>query len=197
MAEPLRRTRWTWTGYLAWEAAQPIRYELVDGVVVAMGGGTAEHDTIANNLRGELRERLRGKPCRPQGPDLKVAAGENGRYPDALIDCGPRVPGMLTAHTPVAVFEVLSRSTSWMDQTIKLRDYDGVASIRRYVLISQDEARALIYQRGAGGHLGIADASFAAGLDEVLHIPEAGIELPMARLYEGLDLPGTDGIGQP
>lgn len=188
MAEPLRRAGWSWDEYLAWEAAQPIRYELVDGEARAMGGGTAEHDTIANNLRGELRERLRGKPCRPQGPDLKVAAGENGRCPDALIDCGTRVPDALTAQEPVAVFEVLSKTTSWVDQTKKLRDYDAVPTIRRYVLINQDEVRALVYVRGAAGHLGIADDSFVTSLEAALPIPEAGIEVPMARLYEGTSL---------
>ena len=133
MSEAMRQTSWTWEAYLDWEARQPIRYELVDGQVHAMGGGTAEHDTIGNNLRGELHTQLRGKPCRPHGPDLKVRAGghvvgldpRNGRYPDALIDCGPRVPGALYAQEPVAVFEVLSKSTGWIDQSLKLRDYDA------------------------------------------------------------------------
>ena len=189
MAEPLRRTGWTWNEYIAWEATQPIRYELVDGQVHAMGGGTAEHDTIGNNLRGELRERLRSTPCRAQGPDLKVAAGENGRYPDALIDCGPRVPGSLTAQDPVAVFEVLSKTTSWIDLGQKVRDYDAVPGIGRYVLISQDDVRALVYARGADGHLSITGATFVTGLWDTIPVPEAGIELPMDRLYEGLSLP--------
>ena len=51
-----------------------------------MGGGTAQHDIIGNNLRGELRTQLRGKSCRAHGPDMKVKAGNDGRYPDALID---------------------------------------------------------------------------------------------------------------
>ena len=189
MAEALRQTGWTWDEYLAWEAAQPIRYELVDGQVHAMGGGTAEHDTIGNDLRAELRERLRGTACRAQGPDLKVAAGESGHYPDALIDCGPRVPGSVTAQSPVAVFEVLSQSTSWIDQGKKVRDYDAVPGIGRYVLISQDEPRALVYARGAGGHLSISGATFVTGLPDSIPVPEAGIELPMDRLYEGLTLP--------
>jgi Uma2 family endonuclease len=129
MSEAKLRSRWTWEAYLDWEAHQPIRYELVDGQVYAMDGGTAEHDTIGNNLRAALHARLRGKPCRPHGPDLKVRAGSDGRYPDALIDCGPRVPGALYAHEPVAVFEALSKSTGWIDQSLKLRDYDATHSL--------------------------------------------------------------------
>ena len=47
-----------WQTYLDWESRQPTRHELVDGQARAMTGGTSEHDTIANNLRAELRERI-------------------------------------------------------------------------------------------------------------------------------------------
>ena len=62
MSEAQPQTRWTWDDYLEWEADQPIRYELVDGQVYAMGGGTAEHDTISNNLRAALHTQMRGTP---------------------------------------------------------------------------------------------------------------------------------------
>ena len=65
MSEAERQTIWTWEAYLDWEADQPARYELVDGQVYATGGGTADHDTIGNNLRSMLLTQLRGKPCRP------------------------------------------------------------------------------------------------------------------------------------
>ena len=73
-----------------------------------------------------------------------MRAGINGRYPDAVVNCGSRIGGSVTASEPTAVFEVLSRRTAWLDQSLKLRDYDGVATIKAYVLIEQD---------GASGHL--------------------------------------------
>jgi Uma2 family endonuclease len=187
MSEAERQTSWTWDAYLDWEAGQPIRYELVDGQVLAMGGGTAEHDTIGNNLRAALHTQMRGKPCRVHGPDLKVRAGKDGRYPDALIDCGPRVPGALYAQEPVAVFEVLSKSTGWIDQSLKLRDYDATPTIRTYVLISQDEKRALVYTRDQDGRLGIQSAVLLEGTDVLVEIPEFGLALPFSTLYEGLE----------
>ncbi len=67
MSEARRQTTWTREACLDWEAGQPIRYELVDSQVYAMGGETAKHDTISNNLRGELRTQMRGKPvARPR-----------------------------------------------------------------------------------------------------------------------------------
>ena len=188
MSEALRLTGWTWEEYLEWEARPPLRYELVGGQVRAMGGGTAEHDSIGNNLRGELRARLRGKPCRPHGPDLKVRAGKDGRYPDALIDCGPRVPGALHAQEPTVVFEVLSRSTVWIDQTLKLQDYDAEPGIRYYVLISQDEPRALVYRRDEGGRLGIRSAVVLQGLGAAIEIPELDLAVPFSAIYEGLEI---------
>jgi Uma2 family endonuclease len=188
MSEAKQQPKWTWEAYLDWEARQPIRYELVDGQVYAMGGGTAEHDTIGNNLRAALHTQLRGKSCRPQGPDLKVRAGKDGRYPDAIVDCGARVPGALQAQEPVAVFEVLSKSTGWIDQSLKLRDYDATLSIQTYVLISQDEMRALVYSRDRDGRLGIQSAVVLEGAEASIEISELGVTLPFAVLYEGLEL---------
>ena len=186
MSEATRQASWTWEAYLEWEARQPIRYELVDGQVYAMGGGTADHDTIGNNLRAALHAQTRGTPCRSHGPDLKVRAGKDGRYPDALIDCGPRVPGALQAQQPVVVFEVLSKSTGWIDQSLKLRDYDATPTIRTYVLISQDEKRAMVYTRDEDGRLGIQSAVLLEGADASVEIAEFGLVLPFSALYEGV-----------
>jgi Uma2 family endonuclease len=72
MSEQRDKTRWRWEDYVAWEATQPVRHELVDGRVYAMGGGTAAHDRIANALRAELAVQLHGRFCRPHGPDMKI-----------------------------------------------------------------------------------------------------------------------------
>lgn len=186
MPETVRRPM-TWDEYVAWEAAQPVKHELVDGEVRAMGGGTGEHDTICNNLRGELRERLRGNPCRLHGPDLKVQAGTgNGRYPDALIDCDKREAGALQAAEPVAVFEVLSRSTAWTDQNQKFDDYDATASIRHYVLVFQDEMRVMAYGRDSAGNLDRRRATVLRDPGESLAITSLDISLRLAELYEGI-----------
>lgn len=186
MAEARQRSEWSWETYLDWESRQEIRHEFVDGEIYAMTGGTAEHDTIANNLRSELNSQLRGKPCRVHGPDLKVRAGHNARYPDALVDCGPRVPGSLHAQEARAVFEVLSRSTAWIDQSLKLRDYDATPSVRTYALISQDEARALIYTRDASGRLGIQNAALLEGMEASIELPDLDVSVAFAVIYAGL-----------
>jgi Uma2 family endonuclease len=168
MAEPPRKS-WTWDAYLAWEDKQPIRYELVDGQVFAMGGGTLAHDVIANNLQRTL-----------------ATGTGNARYPDALIDRGRFVPTALQAREPTVVFEALLRSTAWIDQTLKLRDYDATQTIRHYVIISRDEPRTIVYTRGDDGRLDLHGAVLLTGLHETVDLPGAGIALPLAELYEGM-----------
>jgi hypothetical protein len=63
MWEAKRQMRGTWEAYLDWEARQPIRYDPVDGQAHGISGGTAEHDTLGNNLRAALDKHLWGKPC--------------------------------------------------------------------------------------------------------------------------------------
>ena len=187
MSVTKRRETWTWDNYLEWEARQDMRYELVDGEVYAMTGGTADHDTISTNLVAELRERLRGSRCRAHGANLKVKAGRNGRYPDALVDCGPRVGEALVAQQPTVVFEVLSKSTAAFDQSLKLRDYEAIESIRAYVLVDQDKPRVLVYARDIHGGIGSASSMvLAEGLNAMIELPVLELTIPLRAVYEGI-----------
>jgi Uma2 family endonuclease len=78
------------------------------------------------------------------------------------------------------------------DETIpslKLCDYDATPTIRTYVLISQDEQRAMVYSRDADGRLGIQSAVLLEGDGASIEIPEFGLSLLFSALYEGLDFP--------
>ncbi len=186
-----RRRDWTWEDYLAWEARQEMRYELVDGEVFAMTGGSRAHDRIANNLRATLWTQLQDGSCLPHGPDLKVRAGRNGRYPDALIDCGNSNP--LFAENPVAVFEVLSRSTAWVDHGMKLRDYDATPSVRHYVLVDQDRPRAMVYRRDDSLHLSAAAVTMLDGLDAVVEFPDLGFSIALDMIYKRVEFEMPEG----
>ena len=56
-------------------------------------------------------------------------------------------------------------------------------SVRRYVMLEQDSQAATVFAREGDRWVG----SLLTG-DAVLAMPEIGIELPLAELYEGLDL---------
>lgn len=171
--------------YLVWEAGQELRWEFDGLQPVAMNGGSIAHSRIQGNLVSALVVRLRGKPCQPYGPDMKVSTLDGRyRYPDALVTCTPQQPTAMEVTDPVALFEVLSSSTEREDRKVKLREYRSLPSVQRYVMLEQDEMLATVIARtGTGWSL---DQIGAAG---TLVMPEIGVEVPLAELYADVSFP--------
>ena len=169
--------------FLEWEERQELRHEF-DGVeAAAMTGGTVGHATIQGNLAVALRGRLRGKPCRFYGSDLKMQVAENHiRYPDGMVVCSPvdRTAKVVTA--PVVIFEVLGPSTAAKDRIVKAREYQATPSVQRYVMLEQDRVGATVHVRAQNGWsvLVLKD-------DDILAMPEIGLSIPLAEFYEGLE----------
>jgi Uma2 family endonuclease len=178
--------------FLAWEERQELRYEF-DGLrPIAMTGGTYAHDAIAVGLSAALSNRLRGKPCRPHGPNLKIETTGKVRYPDAFVSCGSYRPNDKLGHDPVVIFEVLSESSEQTDLIFKNEEYEALPSVQRYVVLQQDRIGGMMFERVNGdwiGHILRADA--------VLAMPEIGIELPIAELYERVDYSVPETSGEP
>ncbi len=125
-------------GFPDMEAAQPTRFELANGVVRAMTGGTQQHDRLRGAVFAALHRQLRGKPCRAS-LDVRIACPNgNVRYPDVAIDFGPFDPKGLNLREPRLVVEVLSPSTTATHYLVKTEDYSSVPSIAQYWIASQE-----------------------------------------------------------
>jgi Uma2 family endonuclease len=169
--------------FLEWEERQETKHEFDGFGPVAMGGGTEAHATIQINLTTALATRLRGKPCRTYGSDMKIEVAGRIRYPDAFVVCTPLVPGATVRHDPVVVFEVLSPSTATKDQFAKNQEYRATPSIRRYFMLAQDRIAATVFAREGEDWIGRVVAE-----GDMLAMPEIGIAMPLAELYADLDL---------
>ena len=137
--------------FLAWEAKQEMKWEFDGYQPVAMTGVTVAHSVIQGNLTTMLNIRLRGNPCRPYGPDLKVEIGPKYRYPDAFASCTPTIRSASVAVDPVVIFEVLLESTALTDRTTKLMEYHSLPSLKRYVLLEQSAPLATVITRSDTG----------------------------------------------
>jgi Uma2 family endonuclease len=175
------RQRMTREQFLEWEERQPVKYEFDGFRPVAMNGVTRAHARIEVNLTFTLNGRLAGKPCEVFGSNLKIAVGRSFRYPDAFIVCTPGPGETRVIDDPVIVFEILSQSTATTVRTIKNLEYRATPSIQRYVMLEQTAVSATVFTRD-----GEAWRSTAYGPRSVLAMPEAGIEVPLDDLYEGL-----------
>jgi Uma2 family endonuclease len=183
----LRKT-WTVDEFLAWEERQELRYEFDGFRVIAMTGGSFEHDAIQINLVTALNLRLKGQRCRVHGSNLKIRVMGSIRYPDAYVSCTPVPSGAKVLREPVVIFEVLSPSTARADRTTKNREYAGTASVRRYVMLEQSSAEGMMFVRDDAGEW----TGHVLGPDAVLRMPEIGVELPLSEIYDGLELTGDD-----
>jgi Uma2 family endonuclease len=181
MSIPLRKSM-TLAQFLDWESRQELRYEF-DGVQpIAMAGGTFAHAAIQANLAISIGGRLRDKPCRFLGSDLKIEVAGSCRYPDGIVICSPVANSAIIVNDPVVIFEILSPSTASKDRTVKAREYQATLSVQRYVMLEQDRIAATIYARAG------TDWNVQILLDDaILTMPEIGLELPLAELYEGID----------
>jgi Uma2 family endonuclease len=169
MNAPLRKS-WTQEEFFSWAEAQDTRYEFDGSEPVAMTGGNTA--------------RLRGGPCEPLGPDAGVATVHKAvRYPDGLVTCSEVKGDAKVVPGVVAVFEVVSPGSGRMDRIVKVREYAGVPSIRRYVILESSSAGLTVFERS-----GADDVWRATTLtrDDVLHMPEIGIEIPIGEFYENM-----------
>ncbi|MGE0225799.1 MAG: Uma2 family endonuclease [Acetobacteraceae bacterium] len=174
----------TLADFLAWEERQALRYEFDGFRPVAMTGGTSEHALIQSNLITALSNRLRGGPCRVFGSHLKIEAAGSIRYPDAFVVCSPLPRGTTVVSDPIVVFEIISPSTSGTDRIVKMREYGNTPSIQRYVILEQTQQAATVFSRQSSPWAAVV----ALGEEEIA-LPELGITLPLAELYQDVPLP--------
>jgi Uma2 family endonuclease len=173
--------------FLAWEASQELRWEFDGFAPVAMTGGTAGHSAIQRNIIAVLAPRLRGSPCQVYTADLKIQVAGSIRYPDASVVCSPVPRSATVVSDPVVVFEVLSPGTASIDHFVKNQEYRDTPSIQRYVILEQDFMGATVFARTDDDWVG-----HVLGADAMLTMPEIGVELRLAELYEGVDFGATD-----
>ena len=169
--------------YLAGELVSEERHEFIAGVVHAMAGASAVHNTIAVNLVAFLHGHLRGKSCQPFGSDMKLrlnfGADTVFYYPDGMVVCDPTDDATYYRERPVLIIEVLSPETARVDQREKLLAYRTLPSLEVYVLVDQSQCRVTCYRRSTGW-----TPEFLSGADEVLVVPALGWSIPLREIYE-------------
>jgi Uma2 family endonuclease len=185
--------------YLTFERGTDARHEYLDGHVYAMAGESIEHSRICVNVAGELRARLKGRPCEVLSPNMKVVTSPSGlfSYPDVVVICGePQFyderRDILT--NPTVVFEVLSPSTEAYDRGEKfLRYRTQVEALREYVLVSQHRPLVEHYVRQPDGSW---NYSSAGDPSEAIDLVSIDCRLPLAEIYDRIVFPaGVGGEG--
>ncbi len=178
--------RATYGDYLAVEQNSGHRHELIDGVIVAMAGGSDEHNAIAGRFAMLLGLQLQGD-CRYFTPDQRfwIAATARGRYADGSVICGkpdhPPHDEQATTN-PSIVLEVLSPSSEGDDEGEKRVDFQSLASLAAYVLASQDQRRVIVFRRDERGAWSREPEVYGDG--DAISLPGLKAPIAVADVYD-------------
>lgn len=133
--------------YLQDELLADIKHEYIDGQIFAMAGASENHNLLSLNMASELRNQLKGTPCRTFMADMKVKVGRDFFYPDVMVVCQKDHENEYYKTAPVIIVEILSKSTRHFDQTDKRFRYLQIPSLEEYVLIEQDKGEIQVFRK--------------------------------------------------
>lgn len=179
----------TVSDYLAGEEVSDTKHEYLGGAVHAMAGATNQHNTISTSALLSLGGQLRGKSCQPFNSDTKVRIEfpDHTRfyYPDAMVVCDSNSGSDHFQDRPVVIVEVLSDSTRRTDLGEKRDAYLTIPSLKVLIFVEPDSASVTLHRRKSEGGFAIERHS---GLETIIPLPEIEASLPLADLYERVEL---------
>jgi len=170
--------------YLELEKTSPVRHEYVGGELHAFAGASERHNRIAGNVYAFLWTAARGGPCRVFMSDMKLQVSEDQvYYPDVFVTCDPNDNDPYVKKNPCLVVEILSPSTESMDRREKLIAYRSLPELEAYVILYQDQKRAIRHVRDEHGAWWRTEVA-SEGL---VTFPFPALELSLSEIYEGID----------
>jgi len=178
--------------YLAGEEDAKRRHEYIEGIVYAMVGAKLRHNRISTNATIALGSSLSDSSCEAFNSDTKVRIRQpNGTrfyYPDAMVVCDSNPESDTFQDKPVVVVEVISESTRRTDETEKRDGYLSLDSLQVYIRVEQSMPCVNVDRRTEDGF----ELLQYEGIDNIVPLPEIGIELALNELYRGVNLPAGD-----
>jgi Uma2 family endonuclease len=186
--------------YLAFERASNQKHEYYQGEVFLMldevteetpiidvrakSGASHVHNIISVNIIGEFYIRLKGKPCRPFGSDMRVHIPENSlfTYPDISVFCSNLDQSNEdSAIGPTVLIEILSPSTKNYDRGSKFKLYRDIPSLKEYILVDTESVNVEVFRMNSTGHWELEEYK---SLFDTLKMPTLSIDLPLELIYQ-------------
>jgi Uma2 family endonuclease len=172
--------------FIAWALEQPEgRFELDNGAVVAVAPERIGHGRAKNRTLRALETAIaaRGLACEAHPDGTTVRIDDRTVYePDALVRCGPPLPGdAIEVTDPVIVVEVVSRSSRGIDRGVKLASYFSLPSVRHYLIVDADKRVVIHNRRDEEGQIGVRILR-----DGPLTLEPPGLTIEVQDIFVGL-----------
>lgn len=181
------RRQYTLDDYFSMQRGTDLKLEYFNGDIFAMSGGTLGHNKISRNVLNFVSAALAGSSCDALGSDMRVSTPSGlYTYPDVSIICGQEFSDTVdTISNTVVLVEVLSDSTRNYDRGDKFKLYRSIPALRHYLLI---ETSFVSVEHRRIEKDGSWSPEISDSLDQIVHLSEVGIDLPVARIYEGVEV---------
>jgi Uma2 family endonuclease len=168
--------------FLTWVEGQEGRWELYRGVPYAMAPERTRHGEVKFAVQTALMQGIRraGLVCHmlPDGATVRVAQ-DTAHEPDALVYCGPKLPGdAIEVPSPVIVVEVSSPSTRKIDASVKLAGYFRLPSVEHYLIVDPDGPPIIHHRRQSDGSILTRLIS-----DGTVRLDPPGIEIGVTEVF--------------
>ncbi|MYC77005.1 Uma2 family endonuclease [Candidatus Poribacteria bacterium] len=175
--------------YLAFERKATTKHEYLNGQIVAMSGASFAHNFLTMNVANQLYNQLIGGECQVATSDMRVKVTEIDSYfyPDVVVVCGEPIPEdnvFDTLLNPTLIVEVLSPSTEVYDRGEKFEHYQQIASLKDYILISQDKVHVEHYCRQGSKWM----RSEFRELEDILSLLSIHCELRLQDVYRRVEI---------
>ena len=178
------------SAFLAWAEGREGRYELANGRVIMMTGGSRGHAVLVRRLASALEKRLDGARWTVLTSDFAARiTSSTVRYPDVIVDATGAPFNDLAATSPALIAEVPSPSSVTNDLGDKATEYLRLESLTAYLVLSQDEPKAWVWVRDKSGFP--AGPAVIAGTAAEIRVAALSVELPLSEIY--VDFPSSDG----
>lgn len=177
--------------FLHWDDGTDTRYELIDGVPIAMAPPAEAHRILAVRLVSRIEAALQSRrPCNAQIDAGVLRPDRCDAYyiADVAVTCRPNEPGRQAVAEPILIVEILSPSTERHDRRIKLPTYREIESVQEMLLIDSDSYYAEVHRRDANHWI----IELVRGSGAILSLSSVGVSLSMAELYDGIAIPNTE-----
>lgn len=190
--------RMTVDQFLDWDDGTDTRYELYQGLPVAMAPGRQAHQRLQSRLLQRIGGGLRpGCEVVGEGGIKPSLYGDTFVIPDLLVTCAPSQPTEGYFTDPILIVEILSPSTAEADREIKLPAYRAMPSVREIVLVSSQRLYAEVHRR-------LDDTRWLTILhtapDAELGLDTVGLTVALGELYADLGINDSQAVaasGQP
>ncbi|MGI0481002.1 Uma2 family endonuclease [Geminocystis sp. CENA526] len=180
-----RKKIYTPEEYLTLEEKAEQKHEYRNGEIIAMAGGTINHNQIAGNLYANLKFLLKGQKYRIFIGDVRLWIPRNNQYtyPDVMVISGEPIfhKGNTTITNPLLVMEVLSQSTQDYDRGTKFTYYRSIPKLQEYILIDQYSCKIEQFSKNNQGQWLLKEYETQ---EETIFLECLNLELNISDIYE-------------